>query len=111
MKTKREMPLSEALEEIASAAKRLQEEGAARVNGHEIKLDEPVTLEIETEAGKKSAELEFEIKWAKGKSKARKRGGGRRRLLLAVTGLALVAGAVAVMRRRQRGGEEEEVEV
>ena len=107
MKVKREMPMSEALEEISTAVQRLKGNGSARVNGHEIALDDPVTLEIETESGKKSAELEFEIKWAAGKAK-RKRGGGRRRLLLAVTGMALAAGAIAVARRRNRGGEEED---
>jgi len=107
MKVKREMPMSEALEEISTAVQRMKGDGAARVNGHEIALDDPVTLEIETESGKKSAELEFEIKWAAGKAR-RKKSGGRRRLLLAVTGVALAAGAIAVARRRNRGGEEED---
>ena len=107
MKTKREMPMSEALEEISTAVQRMKGDGSARVNGHDSALDDPVTLEIETESGKKSAELEFEIKWAAGKAR-RKKGGGRRRLLLAVTCVALAAGAIAVARRRNRGGEEED---
>jgi len=110
MKVKREMQMSEALEEISTAVQRLKGNGSARVNGHEIALDDPVTLEIETESGKKSAELEFEIKWAAGTAR-RKQGGGRRRLLLAVTGVALAAGAIAVSRRRNRHGGEEEDEV
>jgi hypothetical protein len=110
MKVKREMPMSDALEEISTAVQRMKGDGSARVNGHEIALDDQVTLEIETESGKKNAELEFEIKWSAGKAK-RKKGGGRRRLLLAVTGVALAAGAIAVARRRTRGGEDEEHEV
>src|SRR2546425_1273327 len=78
MKMKREMPLSEALDEIADRVQQLKSEGAARVNGYEVKLDEPVMLEIESEAEKGKAELEFEIKWEAGK----KRGRGGRRLLL-----------------------------
>ena len=110
MKVKREMPMSEALEEISTAVQRLKDNGSARVNGHEIAMDDPVTLEIETESGKKNAELEFEIKWSAGKAR-RKKGGGRRRLLLAVTGVALAAGAIAVARRRNRQGDEDEDEV
>jgi hypothetical protein len=63
MKTKREMPLAEALEQISSTVQRLKEEGAARANGSEVRLDDPVTLEIETESRKGKGELEFEIKW------------------------------------------------
>lgn len=107
MKVKREMPLSEALEEISTTVQRLKGEGAARVNGHEIGMDDRVTLEIETESDKKNAELEFEIKWAKGKARGKK-GGARGRLLLAATGLAVGAAAVAMMRRRSHGGEMED---
>ena len=107
MKVKREMPLAEALDEISTVVQGLKGDGAARVNGHEIGLDDQVTLEIETESGKKNAELEFEIKWAKDKAR-KKKGGGRRRLLLAVTGVALAAGAIAVAKRRNRGAEEED---
>jgi len=114
MKTKREMPLSEALEEISSAVERLKEEGAARVNGSEVKLDDPVMLDIEMEAEKGKAEIEFEIKWPPGKSKPggkeRGKSGGRRRLLLgAVTGIALGAAALAMMRRRRWPEEEDEI--
>lgn len=107
MKVKRQVPMSEALEEISTVVQGLKENGSARVNGHEIGLDDQVTLEIATESDKKNAELEFEIKWAKGKARAKK-GGGRGRLLLAATGLAMGAAAVAMMRRRQRGDEMEE---
>src|SRR2546426_11677590 len=75
MKMKREMPLSEALDEIADRVQQLKSEGAARVNGYEVKLDEPAMLEIESEAEKGKAELEFEIKWEPGKKRGR--GGGR----------------------------------
>jgi hypothetical protein len=107
VKTKRQMPLSEALDEISTLVQGLKGNGSAQVNGHEIELDDQVTLEIETESGKKNAELEFDIKWARGKAK-RKKGGGRSRLMLAATGLAVGAAAVAMMRRRSRGGEMEE---
>jgi len=106
MKSKREMPLSEALEEIASTVQRLKKEGAARANGYEVKLDEPVVLEIESEAEKGKAELDFEIKWQAGKKRRR----GRRRLLLgALAGAAIGAAALTVMRRRMHGEEEEEL--
>ena len=85
MKMKREMPLSEALDEIADRVQQLKSEGAARVNGYEVKLDEPVMLEIESEAEKGKAELEFEIKWEAGKKRGR---GGRRLLLGAAAGAA-----------------------
>ncbi len=85
MKSKREMPLGQALDEIASTVERVKKDGAARANGYEVKLDEPVMLEIETEAEKGKAEMEFEIKWeAKGKK-------GRR-----------VAGAFSSARWRER---------
>ena len=114
MKTKREMPLAEALEQISSTVQRLKEEGAARANGSEVKLDDPVTLEIETESKKGKGELEFEIKWPLGKSKPggkeRGKGGGRRRLFfVAVTGMALGGVALAMMRRRHRSEEEDEI--
>jgi hypothetical protein len=105
MKKQREMPLGEALDEIESTVQRLKKEGAARANGYEVKLDEPVMLEIETEAEKGKAELDFEIKWQAGK----KRGGGRRRLLLGVlAGAAAGAVALTVIRRRRGQSEMEE---
>ena len=103
MKMKREMPLSEALNEIADRVQQLKNDGAARVNGYEVKLDEPVVLEIESEAEKGKAELEFEIKWQAGK-KARR---GRRLLLGAAAGAAVGAAALTVMRRRRQQGDEE----
>ncbi len=114
MKTKRGMPLSEALEEISSAVERLKEEGAARVNGSEVKLDDPVILEIEMEVEKGKAEIEFEIKWPPGKSKLggkeRGKGGGRRRLFFgAVTGIALGAAALTMIRRRRGSEGEDEI--
>src|SRR5207249_11006717 len=99
MKMKREMPLSEALDEIADRVQQLKSEGAARVNGYEVKLDEPVVLEIESEAEKGKAELEFEIKWEAGK----KWGRGGRRLLL---GAAASAAAGAVRSEERRVGKE-----
>ena len=104
MKSKREMPLSQALDEIASTVQRLKKEGAARANGYEVKLDEPVVLEIESEAEKGKAELEFEIKWeAKGK-----KGGRRGRVLLgALAAAGIGAAAYTVIRRRRQSGEEE----
>jgi hypothetical protein len=116
MKTKREMPLLEALDEIASEVQRLKDDGSARLNGQEIQMDEPVMLEIEKEAGKKGAELEFDIKWPakKGSSAALmssprpSRRLMRRRWLLLGLGAALAAGAL-VLARRQRGmGDEDE---
>jgi len=97
------MPLSEALDEIADRVRQLKNDGAARVNGYEVKLDEPVVLEIESEAEKGKAELEFEIKWQAGK-KARR---GRRLLLGAAAGAAVGAAALTVMRRRRQQGDEE----
>jgi len=97
------MPLSEALDEIADRVQQLKNDGAARVNGYEVKLDEPVVLEIESEAEKGKAELEFEIKWQAGK-KARR---GRRLLLGAAAGAAVGAAALTVMRRRRQQGDEE----
>jgi hypothetical protein len=105
MKKQREMPLGEALDEIESTVQRLKKEGAARANGYEVKLEEPVMLEIETEAEKGKAELDFEIKWQAGK----KRGGGRRRLLFgALAAGAIGAAALTVMRRRRQSEAEEE---
>jgi hypothetical protein len=63
MKTKREMTLAQALEEIDSATQEIRSRGGALVDGQEFKLDELVTLEVESEAKKKKAELEFEIKF------------------------------------------------
>jgi hypothetical protein len=104
MKSKREMPLGQALDEIASTVERVKKDGAARANGYEVKLDEPVTLEIETEAEKGKAELEFEIKW-----QAEKKGRGGRRLIVgALAGAAIGAAALAAMRRRRQSGAEEE---
>jgi hypothetical protein len=98
MKKQREMPLGEALDEIESTVQRLKKEGSARANGYEVKLDEPVVLEIESEAEKGKAELDFEIKW----QAERKRGGGRRRLLLGMlAGAAAGAVALTVIRRRR----------
>src|SRR5436309_14245400 len=104
MKMKREMPLSEALDEIADRVQQLKSEGAARVNGYDVKLDEPVMLEIESEAEKGQAELEFGIKWEAGKKRGR---GGRRLLIGGAAGAAAGAGALSVLRRRRppgRGG-------
>jgi hypothetical protein len=118
MKTKREMPLLEALDEIASEVQRLKDDGSARVNGQEIPMDEPVMLQIEKESGKKGAELEFDIKWPakKGSSAAlmatapsSRRRLFRRRWLLLGLGAALAAGAVVVA-RRQRGMSDEDDE-
>src|SRR4029453_16577696 len=81
MKVKREMRLEEALDEIAERVQQLKTEGAARVNGYEIALDDRVVLEIESEAENGKAELEFEIKWQAGK-----KGGRRGRLLLRAGG-------------------------
>src|SRR5262245_24317571 len=99
MKVKREMRLSEALDEIAERVQQLKSEGTARVNGYEINLDDTVLLEIESEAEKGKAELEFEIKWEAGKKKR----GGRRLLLGAAMGAAAGAAALTVMRRRRQG--------
>jgi hypothetical protein len=103
MKTKREMPLGEALEEISTAAQAIKS-GSVLVADREIALDEPVTLEIETESSKKSAELEFEIKWPAEKSKAGgngAKGGGRWPwLLVAAMGIAAGAAAFVVTRKR-----------
>ena len=104
MKSKREMPLEQALDEIASTVQRLKKEGAARANGYEVKLDEPVVLEIESEAEKGKAELDFEIKWQAGK----KRRGGRRLLFGALAAGAIGAAAFTVMRRRRQSEAEEE---
>jgi gas vesicle protein len=108
MKVKREMLLSEALDEIADRVQRLKSEGAARVNGYEIKLDDTVMLEIESEAEKGKAELEFEIKWEAGKKRGRP---GRRLLLGAAAGAAVGAAALTALRRRRQGSGEEEYDL
>jgi hypothetical protein len=110
MKTKREMPLVEALDEIAAVVQGLKGDGAAKVDGHEIGLDDRVMLEIETESGKKNAELDFDIKWAKNKAKG-KRGGGKTLLALALTGAAVGAGAMIMARRRKSAENEFEDEL
>ena len=104
MKVKRELSLSEALDEISERVQQVKSDGAARVNGYEVKLDEPVVLEIESEAEKGKAELEFEIKWEAVKKRRR----GRRLLLGAAVGAAAGAAALTVMRRRRQGGEGED---
>jgi hypothetical protein len=106
-KTKREMPLSDALEEIATIARESMGEGSARVDGKEIKLGDPVTLEIESESGKKGGELEIEIKWPTKKAMGEQeesKGGGKGRLMLFLALLGIAAGAAAVIfSRRMRG--------
>src|SRR5438128_9950381 len=102
MKVKREMRLSEALDEIADRVQQPKSEGAARVNGYEVKLDEPVVLEIESEAENGKAELEFEIKWEAGKQRPR----GRRLLLGPAASAAVGAAPLTVVSRRRRAGEE-----
>ncbi len=104
MKVKREMRLSDALDEIAERVQQLKSEGAARVNGYEVKLDEPVVLEIESEAENGKAELEFEIKWEAGKKRRR----GRRLLMGAAASAAVGAAALTVLRRRRQENEGEE---
>jgi hypothetical protein len=118
MKTKREMPLAQALDEIASEVQRLKNDGSARMNGHEIKMDEPVTLEIEKESKKKGAELEFEIKWpAKKASKAAMSAAGEekprrriRRRWLALGALAALGAGALLVARRRHGSEDDEDE-
>ena len=105
MKKEREMPLGEALDEIESTVQRLKKEGAARANGYEVKLDEPVTLEIESEAEKGKAELDFEIKW---QPKGKKSRGGSRLLLGVLAAGAIGAAALTVMRRRRQSEPEED---
>jgi hypothetical protein len=115
MKVKRDMPLAEALEEITTVVQQLKGSGPAKVNGHELGMDDKVTLEIETESTKKGGELEFEIKWPPAKSKGKntvelsegkKRSGKRRWFIWALVGAAATAGAIAVARRRQSSGDE-----
>lgn len=115
MKTKREMTLAQALEEIDSATQEIKSRGAAVVDGREFNLDEPVTLEIESEAGKKKAELEFEIKFTPaGQSEAReekrapRRGRRRLGLIIGAASAAAIATALIVSRRRGRGEDEED---
>jgi hypothetical protein len=111
MKTQRDMPLVEALDEIASEVQQLKEDGSARLNGQEIGMDAPVTLEIEKEAGKKGGEMEFDIKWpAKGSAGADKpkRRIRRRWLLLGALAAVAAGAAVAVRRRRNQALDEEE---
>lgn len=114
MKTKRKMTLAQALAEIDSVSQEIRARGTAVVDGREFKLDEPVTLEIESEAGKKKAELEFEIKFkppsvphAKAHKPARR---GRARLFLGAASAAVLVAAVIASRRRRRAEEEGEEE-
>ena len=115
MKVKREMPLLDALEEISTVVQQLKGDGTAKVNGHELGLDDRVTLEIETESSKKGGELDFDIKWppqkSKGKAKAvngKAKGGGKRRWFVwALTGAAL-GGAALYAAKKRRGSSEED---
>jgi hypothetical protein len=117
MKTKREMPLLEALDEIVSEVQRLKGNGSARLNGQEIQLDDPVTLEIEKEASKKGGELEFEIKWPARKSmksgSLAVAGAPKRRIRrrwLAIGALAALGAGAMLVARRSHGSSDEEDE-
>lgn len=111
MKTKRVMTLSQALDEIGSVSQEIRSRGAAVVDGRPFALHEPVTLEIESEAGKKEAELEFEIKFQPTAPEAG--GNGRRRrgrspLLIGVASAAALGAAVFAWRRSHRGENEDD---
>ena len=107
MKTKREMTLAEALDEIASMSDEIRSNGAATVDGHRFALEHPVVLEIEAEGGGKKAELEFEIKFRQepaepsaGEEEPHRGGRGGFPVVL-VAAVAVVAGLFALRRRRQ----------
>lgn len=102
MKVKRTVPLSQALDEISTMVERLRKDSPARLDGYEIEPGDEVTLEIETESGKKGGELEFEIKWQKGKARSR---GRRRWFVWVLVGAAFGAGALIFARQRNRRNE------
>jgi hypothetical protein len=109
MKTRREMTLAEALDEIAAASEEIRASGGATVDGQEFTLEHPVVLEIESEAGKKEAELEFEIKFRRGPAaewadEAEPKRGGRAGFIVGL--LAAVAAVAAIMTLRRRHGED-----
>lgn len=114
MKTKRKMTLAQALEEIDSVSQEIKARGSAVLDGQEFNLGAPVTLEIESEAGRKKAELEFEIKFKPGpmtQGKARKPARwSRARLFLGTASAAVLVAAVIASRRRRRGEDEGEEE-
>jgi hypothetical protein len=93
------MPLSEALDAVVAMAEQLKTDETTRLNGRKVKLEEPVTLEIEMESGKKGAELEFEIKWPKEGKDPRRSAGKGRWLFLGAMAAAIGATAFFVTKK------------
>jgi hypothetical protein len=107
MKTKREMTLVEALDEIASISEEIRSSGAATLDGRQFALEHPVVLEIESESGKKKAELEFEIKFRQEPAEVSPgeeephRGGRAGFVVVLLAAVAVVAGLFTLRRRRE----------
>lgn len=64
MEQMKELPLANALDEIASVIEQIKTTGSVKLNGQEVKVGDPVHLEMELEIDGDGAELEFELKWA-----------------------------------------------
>ena len=64
MEQQKELPLANALAEIASVIEQIKTTGLVKLNGQEVKVGDPVHLEMELEIDGDGAELEFELKWA-----------------------------------------------
>lgn len=63
MQTTKQMPLTEAVNELSAVLDRVSAGGSVQVDGLEVKPGDPVALEIEADIGDGEGELEFEIKW------------------------------------------------
>ena len=71
MEQQKELPLANALAEIASVIEQIKTTGLVKLNGQEVKAGDPVHLEMELGVDGDGAELEFELKWASAAPKAR----------------------------------------
>lgn len=63
MESRREMSLGQALEEISAIVQQIKATGTARLGDRDVKVGDPVALELEVEVEEDRGELEFEISW------------------------------------------------
>ncbi len=64
MEQQKELPLGDALSEISDVIEQIKATGSVKLNGQQVKIGDPVHLEMELEVDGDEAELEFELKWA-----------------------------------------------